>query len=320
MNRSLSFPQALGALGVAAMAWGGMLPLAKALMLHMDVFVMTAIRYGLAAPLFLLALAWKEGRPALRLDGRGWQLAALGSLGFAGFNLLGYEGLRYTQPQQAAIIIALMPLLSALVNWALNGARPSAGTWASIGLSLLGVALVLSNGNPAHLLADNHLGGDGLVLLGVLCWVIYTLTARGYPAWSSLRYTAWTCTFGALSIVGIAVLAVALGRADLPTLPVLRESAWGLAYRVLIAAFIAVLGWNAGIQRVGASVGVLFINFVPVTAFGIALFQGVHFGRAEMLGAGLVMLALLFNSALAHPRVKTLLSRGQTVHTRTQEA
>lgn len=315
MKRSLSFPQALGVLGVAAMAWGGMLPLAKAMMLHMDVFVMTAIRYGLAAPLFLLALAWKEGRSAWRLDGQGWQLAALGSLGFAGFNLLGYEGLRHTQPQQAAIIIALMPLLSALVNWALNAVRPSAGTWVSIGLSLLGVALVLSNGNPAHLLADNHLGGDGLVLAGVLCWVIYTLAARRYPAWSSLRFTAWTCTFGALSIVAIAALAVALGHAQMPTLPVLRESAWGLAYLVLIAAFIAVLGWNAGIQRVGASVGVLFINFVPVTAFGIALFQGVHVGGAELLGAGLVMLALLLNSALAHPRMKALLSRQQVVRT-----
>ena len=319
MNRSLSFPQALGALGVAAMAWGGMLPLAKALMQHMDVFVMTAIRYGLAAPLFLLALAWKEGRPALRLDGRGWQLAALGTLGFAGFNLLGYEGLRHTQPQQAAIIIALMPLLSALVNWALNGVRPGAGTWASIVLSLFGVALVLSDGNPAHLLADKHLGGDGLVLLGVLCWVIYTLAARRYPAWSSLRYTAWTCAFGAVSIVGLTVLAVALGQAQAPSGPVLQESAWGLAYLVFIAAFIAVLGWNAGIQRVGASVGVLFINFVPVTAFGIALFQGQHFGGAEVLGAGLVMLALLLNSALAHPRLKTLLSRRQPARICTQE-
>jgi drug/metabolite transporter (DMT)-like permease len=309
MNRTLTLPQGLGLLWIAALAWGGMFPLAKVLLLHMDAFSMTSIRYGLASPLFLVALAWREGRSALRLDGRGRRVWLYGSLGFAGFNLLAFEGLGQARPEHAAIIMALMPLLTALVNWALNGVRPSGVTLASIALALFGVGLVISDGDWARLITGAHLRGDGMLLLGALCWVFYTLGGQRFPAWSPLRYTALTCTFGALSIVSVTALAVLFGHAHLPTAQDLRVSAWGIAYLVLVAAFIAVLGWNAGIRRVGASGGVLFINFVPVTAFAIGVVQGHRFGGVEVLGAALVMSALVLNSVLTRPGVVARLQR-----------
>ncbi|OIQ89594.1 EamA-like transporter family protein [mine drainage metagenome] len=289
----------LAFLAFAGIAWGGMLPLGKVLFHHLDPVVMTALRYGFAALLFLGALVWREGRAALRLQGRGARLWLLGTVGFAGFNLLGFEGLQRTQPEQAAVMVALMPLVTALVQWAGYAQRPARATWAAIGLALLGVLLVLSGGSATRLLRGGDVHGDLLVLAGALCWVSYTLGARAFPGWSPLRYTALSCGFGASSIVLIAVAGMASGHLPVPDAADLRASAWGLAYLVLIAAFVAVLGWNAGIARVGATAGVLFINLVPVTAFAIGACMGRHFGGAELIGAALVMSALVINSVFA---------------------
>ncbi|HUW28599.1 MAG TPA: DMT family transporter [Sulfuriferula sp.] len=312
MQYPLTLPRAMGLLLISAMAWGGMFPLAKVLLVHIDAFSMTSIRYGLAALLFLAVLRWREGRAALRLEGQGWRVWLYGSLGFAGFNLLAFEGLGHTQPEHAAIIMALMPLLTALVNWLLTRVRPSGTTLAAIALALLGVGLVITDGHWTRLLEGADIAGDGLLLAGALCWVVYTLGAQKFPGWSPLRYTALSCALGALSILGITAAAILAGHAHLPTAAGLGASAWGIVYLVLIAAFVAVLGWNAGIRRVGAQ-GVLFINLVPVTAFIIGVLQGHHFGSAEVVGAALVMLALVLNSVLARQDVRDWLLRAQRV-------
>ena len=94
----------------AALAWGAMFPIAAVAIEHVDPFPLTAIRYGVAAVVFLRPAVGVRGRRALRTEGRGRELFVLGSLGFAGFNLLSYVGLEHTHPQNAALIIALQPL------------------------------------------------------------------------------------------------------------------------------------------------------------------------------------------------------------------
>ncbi|MDE2478743.1 MAG: DMT family transporter [Betaproteobacteria bacterium] len=291
--------QGLLMLCLAGTAWGGMLPVGKSLFGHLDPIVLTALRYGLAAPLFLAALAWREGRAALSLQGRGLRLWLLGTLGFAGFNLLGFEGLRHTQPEQASVMVALMPLMTALVQWVWRGQRPARATLASILLALAGVLLVLSGGHLGQLLHGGGTQGDAMVLAGALCWVAYTLGAKSFAGWSPLRYTALSCGLGALSIAAIALAGMAGGHLRVPDAQDLRASAWGMVYLVLLAAFVAVLGWNAGIARIGPTAGVLFINLVPVTAFAIGALQGYHFGAAEVLGALLVTGALVLDSSFA---------------------
>ena len=54
----------------AALAWGAMFPIAAVAIEHVDPFPLTAIRYGVAAVVFLLLLWAIEGRRALRTEGR----------------------------------------------------------------------------------------------------------------------------------------------------------------------------------------------------------------------------------------------------------
>src|SRR5690242_13720968 len=96
---------------VAVLAWGLMFSIFGQALHHVDAFNLTAIRYGLAATIFVLLLVAREGVAALWPAGRVRETFALGFVGFAGFNLLLGLALGHTHPQNAALMVALTPLL-----------------------------------------------------------------------------------------------------------------------------------------------------------------------------------------------------------------
>src|SRR5437773_901190 len=129
---------ALGALfaTTTALAWGGQFVVGKSALGAVNAFPLSTVRYAAASLLWLVVLAAVEGRRSLRLDGRGLRLFWLGSLGFAGFNLLAYTGLEHARPQSASFIVALGPLVTAPVLWRRTRIRPSSATFGLLGLAL----------------------------------------------------------------------------------------------------------------------------------------------------------------------------------------
>lgn len=295
-------------LAAAATAWGGMFAVVKPLIAEMDPFTLTLMRYGLTAPVFLMLLVAVEGRRALAMEGRTLRLWWLGTLGFAGFGLFALVGLRTTRSEHAAVIPALMPLISVGVVAMRGRAWPAPRALGAVALGLVGVVLVVTHGEPKTLLTSGAGRGEALVLLGATCWVIYTLGATDFRGWSGLRYTALTCAFGTLSIAAAELVALAAGIAALPAPATLVQAAPGLGYLVLAASIVAVLGWNAGMRAVGPARGVLFINLVPVTAFTIAVLGGRVPAGAEIAGVALVIAALVLNSLAPAARAPAALS------------
>jgi drug/metabolite transporter (DMT)-like permease len=277
------------------LAWGAMFAVAKGTLGAIDAFWLTAWRY-VPASFTMVALLWAvEGRGALSTDGAALRLWVFGSLGFAGFSILGYLGLARSRPEHAAIIVALMPLFTSMANWLVRGRKPNGVTIAATLVALVGVVLVITRG---HLQAaiDETLSADALVLAGVVCWIAYTMGAQALPRFSALRYTAHSMALGTLTIAAVTVAASAAGVANAPSWPTLAAHASDIAYLSLIAGVLAVLAWNAGIAALGAANGVLFINLVPITAFAIGVAHGQRFGVSEIAGAILVIGALVASS------------------------
>src|SRR3989442_5611806 len=210
---------AVGALfaTTTAVAWGGQFVVGKSALGSVNAFPLSTIRYAVAVLLWIAVLVAVEGRRSLRLDGRGRRLFWLGSLGFAGFNLLAYTGLAHARPQSASLIVALGPLLTALVLWRRTRVRPSQLTLALLGVALAGVALVISGGHPSSI-ANGSIGwGDGLVLGGVFSFVLYGLGAAEFPELSPLRYTALTASLGWITVVAATAVALGLGLVAMPS-------------------------------------------------------------------------------------------------------
>jgi drug/metabolite transporter (DMT)-like permease len=297
MNSIVSLRGA-GLLLTAALAWGGLFPVAMVTLPVLDPFHMTAIRYGITALVFAGLLLWAEGASAMSVDGRGWRVAALGTSGFAGLGLFVFVGLQHSRPEHGAIIMATQPLMAALVAWWLRGVKPARATMAFLAIALFGVLLVVTKGRLTGLFSKGTGVGDALMFLGALSWVIYTLGAADFPSWSPLRYTALTCLLSVPAIFGIAAVASATGYVATPTLRDVESVGWQLAYIVGIASVLGVLSWNTGNKLIGSTNGVLFINFVPVTVFAIRIAQGHRFQAIEFLGAALVIGALIANNLL----------------------
>lgn len=287
---------AVGLLLAATMSWGGMFPVAKPALALVDPYYMTLIRYAPAAVVFLLLLRIVEGPGTLRLEGQWALLLFFGGLGFAGFNLLAFSGLAHARPEHGAVVMALMPMITVLLTWLLKGVRPPVFTLTAVGAAFAGVFLVITGGHPARAFAGGEAQWDMLFVAGAVCWVGYTMGAQRFPHWSPLRYTAITCTLGSLVIGAIILPLTIAGTLHAPSLTTITTLHWTFAYLIVLGALVAVLSWNAGIRRLGAVNGVLFINFVPITAFAIGVLSGRAFSAAEIAGAALVIGALIANN------------------------
>jgi drug/metabolite transporter (DMT)-like permease len=285
-----------------AVIWGGQFVVAKSAIGRVDAFPLTTIRYALASAVLLALLAVVEGPRALGLDGRGLRLFGLGTLGFAGFNLLAFTGLDHAEPQSAALVVALAPLVTAVVLWLTNGVRPAPITAASMAVALVGVALVISGGDLGAIAGGSVGWGDGLVLLGVISFVIYTLGAARHADLSPLRYTALTAALGWVSVAAATGAATAAGLVGRPSAADVAAVTPEILYLALPGAVVAVLTWNASVGRIGVQNVALIGNLIPVVTFVIEIVRGYRPGPVELAGAALTLSALAANNLLLRRR------------------
>jgi drug/metabolite transporter (DMT)-like permease len=293
----------------AALAFGTMFPVAASALHRVDAFHLTAIRYGLATIAFLALLWALEGRAALRIPSRrrGLELWALGSLGFAGFNLLAYLGLGSSTPQHASVFVALMPVVTVFGLAAITRVKPRPAIVGFACLAVFGAALVVSGGDPASLVTGGLAGGDILFFLGVSSFAAYTLGARRFLDFSPLRYTALSAAGGTATILAVTEIATIAGAEHTPSLADLGAIWWQLVYVVIIGAVIAVLAFNEGVRRLGAPNATLFGNLIPVVTLGIAVAQGDRPAGLELVGIAVTLAALLGANLAGRPNAQARL-------------
>lgn len=287
----------------AATAWGTALAPTKAALDAIDAFHLTSIRFGVASLVFLALLARTEGWTTPSAQGRWPHVVALGIIGVIGGVMLMVVALGYTRAEHAGVIVASQPLITACVGWVLHRRRPARSMGVAIAVALAGVTLVVTRGGDAVLsFSDSAFVGDLMALGAVLCWVAYTLGAQAFSSWSPLRYTALTMAGGTLAVFALNAVVVASGVVLTPAAPQLAAVGWQVFYITVVAALLGTLCWNSGMRRVGAD-GFLFINLVPVSAYAVGVAQGSRFNWSELLGAGLVMGALVIGHAGARRRI-----------------
>jgi drug/metabolite transporter (DMT)-like permease len=293
---------------VATLSWGGMFPVMTSALRHIDPFTFTCMRYTIAGVAFLALLLAVEGRSSLALKGDRLGLAwFFGTAGFAGFQFLVFYGqkrLGAAGALTASIMMATMPLLGFLVNWVVRKAVPPRGALAFILLSFFGITLVVTKGNYAALIREpQNYSADGLIVLGALCWVVYTVGAAFFPAWSPVKYTTVTTALGLTSAAAITAVLLGTGAVVMPSAHAVGSIVPELAYMSLVAAFVGVLAWNMGNKILTPLNGVLFMDVVPVTAFSISAMTGVIPAPMQIVGGSVSVLTLILNNVYLRHRM-----------------
>ncbi|MCI4063004.1 DMT family transporter [Micromonospora sp. R77] len=284
----------------AVLSWGVMFPVLASALTRVDPLNLTTVRYLLATAVLVALLLLREGPGALRSGGRAVEVVVLGVLGFAGFNVLTNLALGHAAPQQIALFVATVPLVTQLVRWVRDGVRPRPALLVVSLFALLGVGLVITRGRLDGL---GQFGVGGLLMIGaVLGWAVYTHGASRFADWSPLRYTTLTAVAGTVAMLVASAVADRTGVQHAPAAADLVAVAPQLAYAVLVAAVLAVLAWNTGVRRLGAADAALFMNLVPVTTFVVQTARGYRPGVVELVGAALTIAALVAANLVTRSR------------------
>ena len=248
------------------------------------------LRFSLAAGLLLVALRVREGSLGLpRADAI--RILGLGALGFGVYQVLWTTALQSIPAGDSALLVAATPVLTALLAVFAGSDVLTRIKVTGIAVSFAGVAIVVAFGPGLGLgLAGGSsaiLLGDGLTLLAVACWSIYT--AYGSPILrrhSPLRTTAWAMVGGSL------VLAVpGLWQAAGASWSAVEPAAWaGLLYSALIPAGLSnVLIFNA-IRLLGPTRITNFQFLVPFIAVILsALFLTEPIRIEQIVGGGVIV-------------------------------
>lgn len=284
MNRVLDRPRLL--LTLCALFWAGNFVLARAMHETLPPVGLAFWRW-VGACLLVLPFVWRPMWRQRELIGRHfWRLSVLALLGVSGFNTLVYMGLQTTTATNSVLIQSTMPVQILLLNGLLFSTRVHAREMVSIGLSLVGVLVIISRGQPHLLGAAGWTTGDLWVLGAALVWALYSVLLRWRPTGLLPgAFLGFTLVVGTIALWPLYLFERLAGQ------PMNWDSA-AIATVIYVAVFpsaLAYLFWNRGVALLGPAAAGHFIHLMPLFGSLMAVtFLGERLGWYHGVGAVLV--------------------------------
>jgi drug/metabolite transporter (DMT)-like permease len=220
-------------------------------------------------------------------------------LGFTGvflYNAAFFTGLRLTTASNGALIVAINPLLTAILSAIWLRERVSAWQAAGLLLSLFGVAVVITRGSLETITSLSFNKGDLIMLGAPLCWALYSILGKKVLArFTPLAATAYAAFFGATLLVPAAFREHAVAGGPLPGFSWLGWLA--ILQLALLGTVVGFVWWYQGVQRIGTARAAVFVNLVPLFgALLAALILGERLVASQIWGGFLVILGVYWGS------------------------
>ncbi|WP_395674329.1 DMT family transporter [Phenylobacterium sp.] len=280
-------------LAFAVLFWAGNSVVGRALAGQAPPIALSWCRWA-AAFVLVTPLAWRHLRRDLPELRRRWRIVlALSATGVASFGTLLYIGLQSTTALNSLVMQAAIPPLILLFAWAGLKERVSRLQIVAVAVSLLGVLVVLSRGRPWDLL---HLGlnaGDGVIVVAVILYALYSLVLRRRPAVHPLSLIWATFAVTLMLLAPLCLFEAASGQ----VLRLTPRVIGGIAYVAIFPSFLSYLFFNRGVELIGPARGTQFLHLQPVFGAILAVvllgeaFHLFHAVGLALIGAGIVLAA-----------------------------
>lgn len=290
-------------------SWGSVFPVSKLVLGQMTENSLVVWRFTIAALCLMICLLVKRQRwPQLSIRQYAWVLL-ISLIGVGGFNLLLFTGVKQTAATNGALVMALSPLVTALMVAALSRKWLSRTQALSLAIGLSGVLLVITNGSWQALAQFQFNQGDLTVIAAMLLWSAYTTASQKVAGWLPLL----PFTLVSMLAGDAFILVFNATQGDIhPVTELLSLPLQGIMAVVYIGVFGTVVGYvfflNA-VQRLGSATAALFFNLIPVCAALTAVMMGQEVTSIQVTGMAVVLLGLTL------PQLLKLVRQRNTIQT-----
>ena len=268
--------------------WGLSFVATKIALETFPTFTLIFIRFS-AAGLFFFFLMLSRGLPKFsRRDHARIFLTALFEPGL--YFIFETIGLQYTSAPKTALIIATIPVAVLMFAFLFLGERTSVTSILGIGLSLLGIGILVVGDPQFSWQIEGSLLGDLLIMGAVVTAALYMVSARNLgKEHNALDITGYQMMYGAL-------LYVPLFLWELPSVQwsaMSGRSIGALAYLTLFATCAGFLFCNFALTKLPAGKASVFVNGIPVvTAIGAWFILGESLTMLQICGGIIVLTAV----------------------------
>lgn len=271
--------------------WGLNVVFLKVLVENMPAQTMTAFRIMIAGvTALIIVLFTKELR---RLTKREWTFTILGMIfGVMAHHLFLALGLQSIPASNASLILALVPIATAVLGVIFLGENLTKARITGFVLALFGVFLIQGATVDAFSLSI----GEGMLFMSMFAQAISFIFIK--KATATLDSKAVTTVMYLSGSIGLLILALVMEPSGLEGM---AEASVGV-YAVLFMSGIVATGighmvFNSAIQKIGASKTAIFNNFVPF--FGVifsVIFLKEVININQIIGFVFIVTGVLFGT------------------------
>ena len=285
-------------LTLATILWAGNAIAGRALVGSISPVSLSAVRWGLAA-LMLLPLGWRIFKPGSALWQNTGRFLVLGLLGVGSYNVLLYLALQTSTAINVTLIGASMPIWMLFIGAVFYKVRPTLLQMVGAIVSLIGVTVVLTRGEPTSLLSMEVVMGDLLIMLATILWAFYSwMISR--PGESTERQWPWAEFLMAQVFIGFMWTMLFEGVEIATGHAFIELNYWTGALIIFVAigpSLIAYRCWGLGVNGAGPTVAAFFANLIPLfTALLSAAILGDPPQLFHGLAFALIVIGILVSS------------------------
>ena len=278
--------------------WGGNFVVARAVHAEIPPLGLAWWRW-LLAMLIILPFTGKQLWQARAIIKAHWiKLSIMALFGVTGFNTLVYIGLQTLPASNGILLLSACPLFILFLSWYFYKEAINFKQIMGLVISLMGIGILVSKGQPSQLLSQLGSGNGNLwVLAAVLNWAIYSTLLPSRPAdLSGLAFFALTVIFGWLQLTPFYLYELLVQERSLSFN---LTSLLSIGYVGLFASIGAFLFWNRGVEILTASRAGYFIHLIPVwglilaSVFLAEQLEGFHWVGMLLIFSGIILATFL---------------------------
>jgi drug/metabolite transporter (DMT)-like permease len=275
---------------IAAVLFGSSVVAVRVAVQEIPPLSLAVLRFGQGGLLLVLVLVGMRG--LLRVKGHDLPLLILlGAILFTVFPVTFNASLRLIEASRGALVLATIPLWSALLARMARSERLVPRQVVGVFLSLGGVGLALAYRGLGWQGGLGTLAGDGLMLVTALCGAAYgVLAQRAFARYNALTVTTYAMVLGTLLLLPAALVEGLFG-----VLPQLDGQT------VVLVVFLGIFGgalgfflWTFALSRLTPTQVAVYINLNPLVAMVLAaVLLAEHLTIIFVAGFGAVLLGVL---------------------------